>query len=55
MVAVEGARPGKEGLTMEILVRALREVSGTGQAPTGDRYHLKPPTFGGDGDVKQFI
>jgi len=50
-------REGREDdhLTMETLITALREVSRAGQAVPGDRYRLRPPIFGGDGDVKLFI
>ena len=42
----------EDPLTMETLIAALREV---GKATPGDRYRLRPPIFGGDGDVEQFI
>jgi len=40
---------------LDTLVKALRKLQGAGQAPPGDRYCLKPPTSGGNSDVKQFI
>ena len=52
MVREEGE---EDRLTMETLITALREVSRAGQAVPGDRYRLRPPIFGGDGDVEQFI
>jgi len=36
-------------------VTALREVSVVGQVLPDDTYCLKPPTFGKDSDVEQFI
>jgi len=47
--------PERPALTIETLVTALREFQGTSQAPPGDSYRLKPPIFGGEGDVEQFI
>jgi len=55
MTSAEGTQPEKEALTMETLVRGLQKVSKAEQASLGDRYLLKPLTFGGDGDVEQFI
>jgi len=51
--APEAAAP--PALTIEALVTALQGLRGQGQAAPGDRYRLQPPTFGGDGDVEQFI
>jgi len=42
-------------LTVEALVAALQGLQEQRQAPPGDRYHLEPPNFGGEGDVEQFI
>lgn len=47
--------PAGPALTLEALLTTLREVQGAEQTPTGDRYSLKPLTFGGDSDVEQFI
>jgi len=55
MANTEGARPEEDTLTIETLIRAFREVKRTGQAPPGDRHRLKPPTFGGDENIEQFI
>jgi len=60
MALGEEERPTPEvqerpALTIEALVTALREVQWASQAPPGDRYCLKPPIFGGDSDVEQFI
>jgi len=55
MASADGAWPGEEALTTEILVTGLQELSGTGQAPPGDRCRLKLSTFRGDSNVKQFI
>jgi len=42
----------EDRLTMETLIAALREV---GKAAPGDKYHLRPLIFGGNGDIEQFI
>jgi len=47
---VVGEERGEDPLTMETLITALREF---GEATPGDRYRLRPPIFGGDGE--QFI
>jgi len=39
----------RPAFTIEALVPALREIQETSQAPTGDRYRLKYPIFGGEG------
>jgi len=49
---VVGEEGREDPLTMETLIAALREV---GKATPEDRYRLRPPIFGGDGDVEQFI
>jgi len=46
---------GGEALTLESLVIALRAVGLANQASPGDRYRLRPPIFGDDCDVEQFI
>jgi len=50
-------RGGPEGkpLTMDALVRVLREVRVTGQAPCRKSFHLKPPIFDRDSGVEQFV
>jgi len=55
MASAEEARPKEGAITMKTLVRAHQKVSGTGQAPPGDRYRLTPSTFRRDGDVEQLI
>jgi len=47
--------PETPTLTVEALVTVLQELRGTSQVPPGDRYRLKLPNFGGEGDVEQFI
>jgi len=47
--------PEKPALTIEAPMVAPREVQGTSQVPSGDRYRLEPQIFGDEGDVEQFI
>jgi len=49
------AEDGGEALTLESLVIAIRAVGPAHQASPGDRYRLRPPIFGGNCDVEQFI
>jgi len=47
--------PETPALTIEALLTDLRELQGMSQAPPGDRYRLKPPIFGGEGNVERLI